>query len=64
MNRNIVTTILVLGLFVFPLGTSWLLDLPWIYQNWSRRAIIYLLMLFEIVALVVMLKNHFKNTNI
>lgn len=59
--KNILTISLIISLFALPLLTSWLLDLHWINSNWTRKTLVYLLMLFEMAAILFMLKTHIKN---
>lgn len=63
MKRFLQYLLVILFTFGLPLLTSWLLDIDWITENWSRSWLIYLLMLLEIVwgvymAVILVKLNH------
>jgi hypothetical protein len=60
MKETIQISGILLLAFLLPLLTSWLLDWSWIDQNWTRKALVMLLMLIEIAISVLILKGMLK----
>ena len=56
MKQTLQIIITLLSIFVLPLFTSWLFDWWWISDNWTRQALITLLMLTEVVIGIYILK--------
>lgn len=66
MKKNLQLIILLLSIFLLPMGTSGFLDIPWIRAEWSRSFLVYLFMLMEIALGILMLRQHIltsKNKN-
>jgi hypothetical protein len=49
MKTSLQYLFILLLIFGMPLLTSWALDIDWISRHWTRRGMIYLLMLLQIV---------------
>lgn len=58
--KNLQNLLLILALFAIPMFTSWLLDIPWINAEWSRQLLVYLFMVFEMSAILFMLKINYQ----
>ena len=56
MNKTLQILLTLLLTFCVPMLTSWLLDLSWISGSWPRYSLVLLLMLFEVVLGIFLLK--------
>jgi hypothetical protein len=60
MKKDLKLIFIVVLTFAFPLVTSTLLDLKWINDHWIRILLIIILMAFEIVVCIFILKEKLK----